>query len=267
MNLRVEINGKAPQPDDLRILAATNYGHFTAMQIENGCVRGLQLHLDRLERATKILFGGNLDRDQVRNWMRHAIEGDLRKLSLRVNVFSRTFNRERPGDSVDVDVLVAVGKPSAQKDSPLRVKSFAFERTLPEVKHIGTFPLFHYRRLAQDAGFDDAVFVDRQDCLSEGSIWNIGFVDNDANVVWPDAPQLRGVSMQLLQNGLARAGIGGAARSVPLANLRAFRAAFFTNSAQPIRAISRIDDVDFSIDSDFFLRLWSCYDSNPFERI
>src|SRR5262249_41756400 len=138
--------------------------------------------------------------------------------------------RERPGAVVAADVAVAIGPPASNPTAPLRVKSFAFERTLPEVKHVGTFPLFHHRRLVQDAGYDDAVFVDRNGCIAEGSVWNIGFVEGNG-VVWPLAPQLRGISLQLLQAGLKRRGIESVVRAVELADVGRYRAAFFTDSS------------------------------------
>ena len=66
------------------------------------------------------------------------------------------------------------------------------------------------RHLAQAM---DALFVTADGAISEGSIWNIGFFDGE-RIVWPRAPMLRGISMQLLQDGLERGGIVGRATIV-----------------------------------------------------
>ncbi len=263
---RTEVNGKPATLGDLRRLAATNYGHFTAMRVVDGKVRGLQFHLDRLKRSTLELFGSELDTTFVRDCLRHAIAGDVGTLSVRVNVFSRAYDRDRPAAPVDVDVLVMVNPAAPPSDAPLRVKSFRYERESPHIKHVGTFPLFRHRRLAQQSGYDDALFVDRNDCVSEGSIWNIGFFDGQG-VVWPDAQQLEGVSKQLLQAGLAKRGVSNITRSIALSDVGHYRAPFFTNSSQAVRAISRIDDTEFAIDAEFTAMLAACYDSNPDERI
>jgi branched-subunit amino acid aminotransferase/4-amino-4-deoxychorismate lyase len=263
---RIEINGAPAQIADLRFLAATNYGHFTSMQVHDGCVRGLDLHLDRLEQATRTLFGSSLDCALVRAWMRQAVGADPQPLSLRVNVFSRGFDREHPAAAVQAEVLVAIGAPAQAASTPLRVKSFAYERTLPEVKHVGTFPLFQHRRMAQLAGFDDALFVDRAGCVSEGSVWNVGFVDGD-EIVWSKAQQLRGVAMQLLQAGIERLGMRSSVRPVMLAELGRFRHAFFTNSSQPVRPIASIDAAEFAEDRELDARFVACYESSPRIRI
>ncbi|MGP3939920.1 hypothetical protein [Streptomyces sp. 6N106] len=52
----IEINGSPATADTLRLPALTSYGHFTAMQIRDARVRGLDLHLDRLRSATRELF-------------------------------------------------------------------------------------------------------------------------------------------------------------------------------------------------------------------
>jgi len=168
---RSELNGNAATADDLRALALTNYGHFTSMQVEDGGVRGLDLHLARLDASTRALFGRPLDGDVVRGYLRNALRGFGDAASLRVNVFSRQLHRDRMAEPAEPDVVVSVGAPRRIETTPVRLKSFRYERVLPHVKHVGTFGLFHHRRLAQLDGFDDALFVDASGRVSEASIW------------------------------------------------------------------------------------------------
>ena len=266
MSARLTINGELAQTDDLRAPVATNYGHFTSMRVCAGCARGLELHLQRLDASTRFLFGHPLDGETVRGWLRDTIAGDESELSVRVNVFSRAYNRERPAGAAKPDVLIAVSEALSTSKRPLRVKSFAYERDVPQVKHVGTFALFHHRRLAQQAGFDDALFIDRNADVSEGSVWNVAFFDG-RRIVWPNARQLEGVSKQLLKRGFAESGIGSIDASVPLSHIGDFQAAFFTNSAQPVRFIESIDAVAFASEDRLAALLAACYDSNPPQRI
>ncbi len=84
--IRVEVNGSAATADRPQQLALFNYGHFTAMQLRNGRVRGLDLHLNRLDAATRELFGTSLDAGRIRSLISHALAGD-RDASVRVIVF------------------------------------------------------------------------------------------------------------------------------------------------------------------------------------
>ena len=161
-------------------------------------------------------------------------------------------------------MLITLGPAAPADKPPLRVKSYPFERSQPHLKHVGTFPLFHYRRQALLDGFDDALFVTPDGHVSEGSIWNIGFWDGQA-VIWPLAPALRGTCEQLLQAGLARQGIAQETRPVALAEAGGFRAAFAAN-ASGIQPLLGIDGVEYAPDAGLMDRLGAALGSIPWEN-
>lgn len=263
MQPRIEINGHVASADDLCRLALVNYGHFTSMQVRDGCVRGFDLHMQRLADATRELFGSDLNLDVVRGYIHHALDGESANVSLRVTVFANSFDRTRPEKSVSPDVAAST---SAARDvaqlPPLRVRSVHYQREFPHIKHVGTFALFHHQRLARLAGFDDALLATVTGDISEGSIWNIGFWDGD-RVIFPIAPALRGVTLQLLEIGLRRQGIEHAHRNVNLSDLASLRAAFTMNSGALGQPIASIDACEFDIDPQLTALLQRAYESNP----
>ena len=231
------LNGQPASADDLRALALVNYGHFTSLQVRDHAVQGIELHRRRLLTGTRELFGTDLDFDAVRAQMRAAV-AETPDCTLRVTIFSRKFDYRVPAEACEPDVLVSLAPASPARTLPLRVKSFAFLRPLPQIKHVGTFPLFHYRRQAIAAGFDDALFADATGVIAEGSIWNLGFWQQ-GRVVWPQGPALRGTAERMLQAALERQGVSQQTRPVSLADLVGFEAAFACNASgiQPIAAI------------------------------
>lgn len=237
------LNGKPATADDLGMLAVINYGHYSSMQVRNGAVQGLQLHEQRLQSGTLELFGSTLDFPALREQMRAAV-AERQDCTLRATVFSRDFDFRNPAGVFAVEVLISLSAPVQGSASALKVKSFPFQRPLPQVKHVGTFPLFHYRRLARGQGYDDAVFVDSQGVISEGSVWNLGLWDGE-QVIWPDAPALRGTSEQLLQAGLQELGVRQVVREVRLDELSSYQAAFASN-ASGIQQIASIDETVFN---------------------
>ncbi|MEO5558921.1 MAG: aminotransferase class IV family protein [Dokdonella sp.] len=261
-----ELNGDAVSIEDLRTLALINYGHFTSMQVCDGYVRGLDLHLQRLDRATRELFGYPLDIEATRGYMRRMVEDVAGTLSLRINVFSRGLERDRLTVPAQPDVLVTAAPARTIASTPVRVRSVRYERESPHIKHVGTFGLFQQRRLAQAAGYDDALFVDATDAISEGSIWNVGFFDG-VRVVWPDARALDGTSMQMLKTGLRERGEPTVTRRVELSEVASFRGAFFTNSSCTVCPIARIDGIDLEVDSDLLAMLEACMQQQPLQRI
>jgi len=244
-DFRIEANGLPATLDDVRRIAAFNYGHFTAMQFRDGGVRGLSLHLARLDAASRELFGRPLAAARVRGYLAHALAPQREAASVRINVYARALDRDDLANSVDSDVLVSLGPPARVMDRVVRVRLVRYERDLPQVKHVGTFGLFHQRRLAQLAGFDDALFATAAGEVSEGTIWNVGFHDG-ASLVWPDAPALRGVTQQLLEQALAARGVAQVTRRIRVDELAQFGAAFLVNTASIVEPIAAIDGIAYA---------------------
>lgn len=242
------LNGRpaASDPDGLRALAQVNYGHFTSLQVRGGCTQGLDLHLARLGRGNAELFDAPLDEPRLRAWMAQAAAAQSGDCSLRVTVFARGFDHRQPLRPLQPDVLVSATAPVPPLDRPIRVRSAPFVRPFPHLKHVATFPLFQHRRLALQAGFDDALFVEGAGDgarVVEGTVWNIGFRDGQG-ITWPEGPALRGTGEQLLRAGLEALGCPQQVRPVTLAEVGSFAAAFAVN-ANGLQRIAAIDAVEF----------------------
>lgn len=237
-----EINGRPATAGDLAALAFAGYGHFTSMQLRDGRVRGFDLHLARLRESSRELFGEAVDDDRVRGYLRRAVRAGPVDASVQVNVFASDDAAVASGRPVEPDVLVRTGPPATSGTTPVRVRTTRYQRLLPHIKHVATLGLVHHWRLARQAGFDDVLFVDPDGFISEGSIWNVAFFDG-AEAVWPSAPALRGITMQLVQAGLAREGVGFRTEPVHRLQLGSFRAAALMNSVTAARPLASIDDV------------------------
>jgi branched-subunit amino acid aminotransferase/4-amino-4-deoxychorismate lyase len=237
------IDGRAPTVAEWRALALHNYGHFTSMQVRGHAVRGLGLHLERLREGNRVLFDAGFDADAARAALRDAVRAAGGDCSLRVTVFAPDFDPRRPDRPLPPVLLASTAPPSSLPVPPLRVCSTVFSRPLPQIKHIDTFPLFHARREALRAGFDDVLFVDAEGRISEGSTWNLGLWDGQ-RVVLPEAQALRGTAEALLRGGLDVLGIARQVREVRLADLPRFRAAFACN-ATGVMAVAAVDGVAF----------------------
>lgn len=262
----VWLDGRPADAGDLRALALVNYGHFTSMQVRGHRVQGLDLHLQRLRDATRELFGSDIDEGHVRTVIRDALSGaGVADASVRVAAFARGFDPDRCSEDFEPEWLVSIAPPAAPPQDALRVKSCVCVRDLPHIKHVGTFPLFLQRRLARQAGFDDALLVDGDGRVAEGSIWNIGFRDRDG-VVWPQAAALRGTGERLLQAGLATLGITQSTRPVALAEIGRFESAFAIN-ARGVQAVTAIDDVAFFSDEDGLRLLQEALARRPWQGI
>ncbi|OAR26789.1 aminotransferase [Streptomyces sp. ERV7] len=229
-----ELNGVPVEPAQLQNLALTNYGHFTSMRVEAGRVRGLSLHLERLRRDCRKLFGADLDPQRVRELARRAAPA-TGSTTVRVTVFDPRLDLGHPSEANDPHVLMTSRPAGNLPLPPIKVKSTTYVRDLPSVKSVGLFASLHHRRQTQLHGFDDALFADQEQVISEGGTWNIGFFDG-SRVIWPNADCLVGVTMELVKRAHDHD-----TRTVRLTDLPDMRAAFATNAAVGVRSISAID--------------------------
>jgi len=258
-DLHVEFDGRPATAEDLRIPAFAGYGHFTAMQVRDRAVRGLSLHLDRLDSANRELFGQPLDGERVRELIGHALDGaGVRDASLRVHGFL-------PPDSTATVVMVTVREPARADGAPRSLMPVPFARSVPHIKRPGEFCQTYYGQQARRAGFDEALLISPGGMVTEGAITNIAFWDG-TSVVWPDAPALTGITMALLESGLARTDRPSVRRGVPLDAVAAYRAAFVTNS-QGIAPVHRIDDIPFTVDEGLMKMVGQVYDDSPRETV
>src|SRR3546814_9519606 len=102
-----------------------NHGHFTTMQVRDGAVRGLDLHLARLREATAELFDVAFDDARATGGLRQALDiagsGDC---TARVTVCAREFERaaqaSQPLAAGDLDVIVALTPPREPSPESMR---------------------------------------------------------------------------------------------------------------------------------------------------
>ena len=256
--LRIEIDGRAARAGELRFPALVNYGHFTMMQVRAQAVRGLDLHLERLDAATRELFDTGLDGGLVRARIRHALGDDIADATVRVIVF-------QPDPGGRPSVLVAVRPPAEAPARPQRLRSVAYQRPVAHIKHTGTFGQIHYGLRAERDGFDDALFTSDDGIVSEAGMSNIGGVRGQV-ITWPDAPMLRGITMQLLERSLPAAGLRARHGPIRLSGLGSFDAVFLTNSLG-VSPAGRVDDRDLPAGPQAVAALAEVYRSVPWDPI
>lgn len=259
------IDGAPPEAEDLAHLALVNYGAYTSFAVEGGGVRGLDLHLARLRTSAEALFGEAVGEDRLRRLMATALAG-RREAWLRVSLFAPEISARTPAWRGRPKVMTAVSPRPSPLASAVRLCVQTYEREAAELKHTAIFGLIGARRQAQGAGFDDALFVDREGRISEGSLWNIGFFTGDV-VTWPQAPMLDGVARSLIDRGLPGQGVTSQTRPVHLPDLARFDGAFICNSATPACAVVSIGDHVFAPDAARLAAISAAWSSNRPEPI
>lgn len=259
------VDGAAVTEAELTYLALVNYGAYTSFQVEDGGVRGLDLHLARLEASAVALFGESPGEPRLRQRMRQAV-ADRGDSWLRVSLFSPEIRHRDASWHGCPRVMTAVSPPPPPLGEARRVQPINYGREAAHLKHTAGFGLMRARRDAAAAGFDDALFADADGLISEGTLWNIGFIRGET-VVWPRAPMLAGVTQALIGRGLASVGLDAVCEPVRLTDLGGFEGAFLCNSATPACAITAIGNVVMAEAGATIARLQQAWRSNPRQPI
>lgn len=262
-----ELNGKPIEAGELSALALYNYGHFTSLVARDGTVRGLKLHLDRLERDCRTVHGRELDRNEVRRLIDQAARQVDGASVLRVTVFDPALNLGRPGEDLYPHILVTSRAAPAVAPGPITLSVAEYVREWPEVKHVGLFGTVALRRKAQLGGADDVAFCDGEGRLSEGATWNLGFIAADNSVVLPDQPCLSGVTLRLLCNALDEKAIAWSRQTITVENAASMAAGFITNAAAGVRPMASLSDNVLDPDHPRLRDLRQAYDGIAPERI
>ncbi|HVV22363.1 MAG TPA: aminotransferase class IV, partial [Pseudonocardiaceae bacterium] len=239
-----------PSIAELRHLALHSYGNFTAMQVRDGAVRGLDLHLARLRGATGEMFGVDLDGVMIRDRIRHAIhkhpDGSVRTAVV-------------AAPDGEVSLLVTVRAPGGVSPTPLSVRSVPYQRPLAHLKQVGGgFGQVYYHD--RTAGYDEILLTGPDGVISEGGITNVGFFDG-TTVVWPSAPRLAGVTMGLLEPRLP-----SRRETVRLADIGRYTTVFATNS-RGVVPVGSVDDVPLPVDDGFMATVVKTYETVPWDPI
>jgi branched-subunit amino acid aminotransferase/4-amino-4-deoxychorismate lyase len=155
-------------------------------------------------------------------------------------------------------MMVTVKEPGGIS-APQRLQSVRYQRPDAHLKHLATGQGY-YGRLARRNGFDDALLASADGAVSETAMANIGFFD-ESGIVWPDAPLLRGVTMQLLEQRLPT-------RRTPVRvqGIGAFSGAFVAN-ARGLAAVSHVDDVNLPVQLGRMKVVDEAYAAVPWDAI
>lgn len=259
---QAHINGQPATLSELIPLAFAGFAHFTAMQVRDREIKGLDLHLARLQKASKEFFGKMLPEEQLVSYIKTAIDKGPKDQSLTVTLFSRHGEFTAASMDTEPDVLVRSSAPTNGPKGPLRLSKVDHERPLASIKHVGEAGKTYYLHQALRQGFDDAAFVDRHGRLSEATIWNLAFWDGET-VIWPQATILQGTMMGIVQRQLNRLGIAQRHEEITIEHLQELSGAAVMNSWTPGIAVTAIATTAFAEITPFISLLHKAYQAEP----
>ncbi|MDA0116943.1 aminotransferase class IV family protein [Vibrio sp. T11.5] len=260
------LNGQAIPSSEITHLAFSGFAHFTALQVRNKMIKGLDLHLDRLRRASLELYDKALADEVVQSYIHSAVASGPIDHSLSVTMYSPRGEFTTDSMHVEPRVLIRMAPAENGPAGPLRLAVIDHDRPLAEIKHVGEIGKTYYLHQAVRQGFDDAVFLNTEGYLSEGTIWNLAFWDGES-IIWPQARMLQGTMMAMVQRQLSQLKVPQRSEPITLSRLSQLKGAAVMNSWSPGIRVCQIASTLFSDSDQLISRLHRAYNSEPAKRV
>jgi len=143
----------------------------------------------------------------------------------------------------------------------VKVMSFEYERWMPNVKSLNMLPSYYYYSQAKKQDCYDALFIDKDGNVREGSRTNFYAMKGNAIYSPPKKDVLEGVTMMTIERAIKKSNYEISYEPIPLATLGNFDSLFLSSTSTKIIPIRKVDHSDFKI-RDPLLNLIRAYNES-----
>jgi branched-chain amino acid aminotransferase len=150
-------------------------------------------------------------------------------------------------------------EPFLEKNKSIKLKSLQMERSLPEIKSCSALTCVYSQKIAREAGFDEALLLDKQGIIRETSWGNFFWFDAKGELYTAEDNILLGVTREILLD-LAGKNIKVNAGDYSF-DLERIEAAFTCRSTLGISEVSAIDERELGTGYTPIKELQVSYDS------
>ncbi|TSA45640.1 hypothetical protein D4R52_01970 [bacterium] len=133
-------------------------------------------------------------------------------------------------------------QPAAKFKVGAALKTYLFERPLPEAKSTNYLVAAVTNRDAMARGFDDVLYINGKNHISEGTTFNFAIIKGN-RLVTPRDGVLNGLTMNETIKLAARAGLSVVRRPIRLPELKTCDEAFITSTVREIMPVVRVDKI------------------------
>jgi branched-chain amino acid aminotransferase len=240
----------------------TGDGVFESVLVENGRTFALERHLDRLAKSAAIIGIASPARDELREAVAAVVgSAGFRRAKVRITVTpgSGPLASDRGEASPSLIVAIEELRPAPRPGEGTRVavspwprsngEAIAGAKTISYVENVVVLAWAHRQ------GADEALFVNRQDNLCEGTGSNV-FVAIGGRLL---TPPLSSGCLAGVTRGLVIETSGADETDIPIARLAEAEEAFLTSTSRGVLAIAAIDNRPIRCPGPLTLRAAAAY--------
>lgn len=240
-------------------------GHiYEVIRVLNGVPLFLEDHLERMHESLALIGKASVkSTEEVRN---------LISLLIKANGTRNGNVKFVVGDSLPDGILLYM-IPHSYPDEAMYKNGIAtailkLERTNPNAKIVNTSYKEMVAEFIRDKGVYEALLVNREGCITEGSRSNVFFVASDTLLTPPLKDVLGGITRKRIIDLAKSSGIAFRETDISLDLLSELQGAFMSGTSPKVLPISRIDKLEIpSASCPIIGRLMKLYDAEIEEYV
>ncbi len=225
---------------------------YEACQIKDGAIIDLRRHLDRLDRSlAELRIASPMSRAAMTHVLREVARRNRVENGYVYWQISRGAASRDHAFPVGVNpTFTATAKPLDVAAAALRYEKGVPVITLPDnrwervdIKTVGLLPNALAKQAAREAGAFEAIFVDTEGFVTEGSSANVWLLDGEGRLVTRPADRgiLRGITRSVLMDVAAAEGVAVVERRFTVAEMKAAREVFLTSAGATLCPVVSVD--------------------------
>lgn len=254
---------------ELQSLMLYGCGVYTSFALRQGKVKGLKMHLERLQRDSKFLFGFEPSRADIRANMTQFIAGAevSDAIAVRITIFAKQFSLSQPERIEELNILVTGRELNPASPREIKLMRVECDRPFPTYKTTDLLVNLQARRRAREQGYSDALLT-RNGLITEGATWNIFFV-KDSIVYTPPVRDglLPGILRRQIIENAAPWGMELQQTSIPQDSYTEYDCCFIGNSVVGISPVAAIENKVFHRNCQAIAKLEELYGKIPDEEL
>lgn len=221
-------------------------GIYETLRTYGGLIFNYEAHYKRLKRSADVLkLNLPYSEREIYTFIKELIAKNALK-EARIRVTLTRGENNFTFDTCKNPTMVILAnelepEPIENYESGVKVITVPFSRALPEVKSISLVPMVKAKQTMIPKGAYEALFVDADGYITEGSITNVYFVKNNEIHV-PEMDMLSGTVREVLLGLAVKAGYSLIFERCYKESFYEADEIFLTNSIRSVIPVSHIDD-------------------------
>jgi branched-chain amino acid aminotransferase len=236
------------------------FGVYETLKVRKGILYFIDQHVDRLFHSTNIIgLHHSLTKQKVTGYLSDLLEAlELPDLKESCNIKMLMIGGEEPLFFIlALPPLFPHRKLYSQGTKTLTVH---YERLFPNAKTLNMLGSYLAYKRAQQEGCYDALLVDRQGDILEGTRTNFFTVKDMVIFSAPVDKILEGVTRMTILSVAKKMGFTLRDAAIPLSSLHEYDGAFITSTSTKIMPIRQVDDFIFPEIPEKVRNLMKAYD-------